>query len=139
MNYTEDNRKHLEFLQNTITRMNTNSFQLKGLAITLIAALFTVFATTKNILHIILILPLIVIFWFLDAYYLLQERKVRSIYQYVAGIKNDIKILPYDFPLASIKGNGCSYPESFFSGTTMGLYLPIFILVSMIILFAIFM
>jgi hypothetical protein len=29
-----DKKQHLEFFQNIITRMNTNSFQIKGLGIT---------------------------------------------------------------------------------------------------------
>jgi hypothetical protein len=36
----ENKRKHLEFIQGVITRMNTSSFLIKGWTITLVSALF---------------------------------------------------------------------------------------------------
>jgi len=38
------NEKHLECIQNSITRMNQCSFQMKGWAITLASALIALFA-----------------------------------------------------------------------------------------------
>ena len=48
--YTEDRRQHLAFIQDVITRMNSNSFSLKGLMITIVAALvpFTVNDDNKD-------------------------------------------------------------------------------------------
>ena len=45
--------KHLEFIQSTITRMNQNSFQIKGWMITLVSALLAHYARAclKNILN----------------------------------------------------------------------------------------
>jgi len=40
--------KHLEFIQNVITRMNTNSFQIKGWCIVIASALLAIFASTKD-------------------------------------------------------------------------------------------
>lgn len=40
--------KHLEFIQNVITRMNTNSFQLKGWSIVIVADFLAIYASTKN-------------------------------------------------------------------------------------------
>jgi hypothetical protein len=40
--------KHLEFIQNVITRMNTNSFQIKGWSIVIVSALMAVYASTQN-------------------------------------------------------------------------------------------
>ena len=71
-----DKLKHLEFIQNIITRMNTNSFQMKGWAIAIVSATLALYAATRNdCLILIGIFPSIV-FWFLDAYYLTQERKL---------------------------------------------------------------
>lgn len=42
------NEKHLEFIQNIITRMNTNSFQIKGWAVTIVYALLAIYASSKN-------------------------------------------------------------------------------------------
>ncbi|MEI6143079.1 MAG: hypothetical protein WCP85_27625 [Mariniphaga sp.] len=95
----EDKRQHLEFLQNIITRMNTNSFQLKGLAITLVTALMAIYASTQNVIFIFLGMPPTILFWFLDSYYLQQERKFRGVYNDVTGLKDIIKIRPYEMPI----------------------------------------
>jgi len=38
----QETMQHLEFIQNVITRMNTNSFQIKGMAITIVSALIAI-------------------------------------------------------------------------------------------------
>ena len=42
----ENKIKHLEFIQSTITRMNQNSFQIKGWMITLVSALLALYASS---------------------------------------------------------------------------------------------
>jgi len=87
----EEKIKHLEFIQNIITRMNTNSFQIKEWTVALVTAILALYASTKNSCFILLgILPSF-LFWFLDAYYLTQERKFRGIYNDVAGIEENPK------------------------------------------------
>ncbi len=86
--------KHLEFIQNVITRMNTNSFQIKGWSIIIVSALMAIYAPTQsNYFFLIAVFPTS-IFWFLDAYYLNQERKFRGLYNDVAGVtdKKEIKL-----------------------------------------------
>lgn len=70
---SQPNIKHLEFTQSVITRMNTNSFQLKGWTVTIVAALLAIFASTKNELFILVSLFPVCVFWTLDSYYLMQE------------------------------------------------------------------
>ncbi len=75
--------KHLEFIQSIINRMARNSFFLKGWSVTLVAAIFAL--STKDgstALIPIAYLPAI-IFWFLDAYFLRQERLYRNLYNHV--------------------------------------------------------
>lgn len=88
MSEQNEKLKHLEFLQNVITRMNRNSFQLKGWAITIVSAILALAASTKNydILYAGLLAP--VVFWFLDAYYLHQERKYRALYEDAAELSD---------------------------------------------------
>jgi len=64
--------KHLEFIQNVIDRMASNSSTLKGWCITVVTALLTL-TTTNNGYYIVLVYP-IVMFWLLDAYFLRLER-----------------------------------------------------------------
>jgi len=76
--------KHLEFIQAVINRMAANSFLLKGWAITLAAAGFALAAqqsTPRYILAVVLVAT--VILWWLDAYYLRQERLFRRLYDAV--------------------------------------------------------
>jgi len=83
---------HLQFIQNTITRMNTNSFQIKVVAGTIIGA-FIAFMFDKGKefepYASIALLVLIGLFWCLDAYFLSLERKFRDLYK---KITNKIRI-----------------------------------------------
>ena len=76
---TAERLKFLEFIQNIITRMNANSFQIKAMCIAVISAF----------------LPLMLC-CFLDTYYLWQERKFRILYDEVRKGKNDIENLNLD-------------------------------------------
>ena len=76
-----DNKlKHLEFIHNTINRMSTNSFIVKGWTITLISALFILAQKDSNTTYAILTYFAVPIFWYLNAFFLLQERRYRSLY-----------------------------------------------------------
>lgn len=121
----EDKKKHLEFIQNIITRMNTNSFQIKGMTITIVTALFAIYAASPNILFICISIIPSIIFWFLDAYYLQQERKFRGVYKCVAGISNDFEIKPFDMPINLFKNKEYSFWYVFWSPTIAWLYLSI--------------
>ncbi len=77
--------KHLEFIQNVITRMNTNSFMIKGWAVTLVAALFALSAKEANTkFYIIAFIP-IVAFWILDGFFIATERRFRDLYKDAAS------------------------------------------------------
>ena len=131
----EDKRQHLEFIQNIITRMNTNSFQIKGLAITIVTALMAIYASTKNEYFIILGIPPVLLFWFLDSYYLQQERKFRGVYNDVTGLKDKIEIKPYEMPIQKYTKEidiQYSYWNVFFSPTIKWLYFSITLLLLII-------
>ena len=120
------NEKHLEFIQNIITRMNTNSFQIKEWAVGIISALLAIYAASKNEYFILTAIFPAVVFWFLDSYYLSQERKFRGLYNDVAGVSdnpNDIK--PFSMKTELYVVGTYSYWDSFRSPTVSGLYLPV--------------
>jgi len=75
--------KHLEFIQNVITRMNTNSFLIKGWMVTLVSALFALAAKDTDARYAMITFFAVPVFWGLDAFYLAQERKYRSLYDAV--------------------------------------------------------
>ena len=75
--------KHLEMIQSVIERMGNNSFLIKGWSITLVSAIFVVAIQNQDKTSALWTLFPAVIFWFLDGYYLWQERLLRSLYEYV--------------------------------------------------------
>jgi hypothetical protein len=125
----EDKRKHLDYLQAIISRMNANSFQLKNMAIVILSAMFALFTVMpKGLLLFLTGVPLIV-FLLLDAYYLQQEKKFRAMYNDVAGLTNRQKIRPYELSVDKYHGNGCSFWESLFSETIFLFYVPLLVVV----------
>ncbi|GFD93125.1 hypothetical protein KUL156_43070 [Alteromonas sp. KUL156] len=78
--------QHREFVQAVITRMNTNSFQIKGMMITIVAAFLAIYASNPKTIFVILPVPLVCLFWFLDAYYLQLERKFRGVYKDICDL-----------------------------------------------------
>lgn len=83
MDTSSDKHKHLDFVQAAINRMASNLFLLKGWSITLIAALFALAAKDSNKFYVLIAYFPLFIFWFLDGYFLSQERKFRALYDYV--------------------------------------------------------
>lgn len=128
--------KHLEFIQIIITRMNTNSFQIKGWNITIVSAFLAVFASNGNeYLLITAILPPLM-FWFLDSYYLMMERRFRGLYADVGGVsENPKKIKTFamrpNFYTKKIDKK-YSYWNVFRSVTIWPIYLFIIILLSIL-------
>jgi len=118
----EEKRQHLEFIQNVITRMNTNSFQIKGMAVTIVSALMAIYATTTNVAFVFLGIVPTLLFWFLDTYYLQQERKFRGVYNNASGLKNDVEIKLYEMPIQKFKGGQYCFCKVFISKTIIWLY-----------------
>lgn len=77
--------KHLEFLQNVITRMNSNSFLIKGWSVTIVSALFALASKDANINYVLVSYIAIPIFWILDGFYISQERQYRDLYKEVTN------------------------------------------------------
>jgi hypothetical protein len=126
----DEKLKHLEFIQNIITRMNTNSFQIKGLVITIVSALLAIYAATPKLLLIFLGIPPAFLFWFLDSYYLQQERKFRGVYNDVTGITGKIKVKLYAMPIKEYTkklDKKYGYWNVFFSKTIFPLYFSIIV------------
>ena len=117
--------KHLEFIQATITRMNQNSFQIKGWMITIVSALLALYANSKNVMYIFIAVVPVIVFWMLDAYYLQQERKFRGIYNDVAGISSEdsnIVIKDFEMPIQKYQCGKYCYFNVLISKTILPLY-----------------
>ena len=114
-----DNKiKHLEFIQSTITRMNQNSFQIKGWMITIVSALLALYARSEKKLYIFIAIVPAIVFWFLDAYYLQQERRFRGVYNDVADLStenNRVNVREFEMPIQKYKGGKYCYFRVLFS------------------------
>lgn len=115
--------QHLEFIQNIINRMNTNSFQIKEWMITIVSALLALYASSSNIIYIFVAIAPTLVFWFLDSYYLQQERKFRGLYDDVVNPEKSIPSFSMD--ISKYVGGRYKFCESLFSKTTALLYLII--------------
>jgi len=77
MSSQDDLHQALEQVQNIIDRQASNSFKLKGWSVSLIVVALLFRSSDYQI--IVAFIPLVG-FWYLDAYYLREERKYRRLY-----------------------------------------------------------
>lgn len=121
----ENKRKHLEFIQNTISRMSGNLFFLRGWTITLITGLFALSASKGTYDgYILLAYFLLAIFWILDGYFLAQERRYRCLYDEVRKLDEN-KI---DFSMKTRKYQSewrNTWFGSMLSATLLWFYIPL--------------
>ncbi len=73
--------KYIEILQAAISRMNSNSFSIKGWSVTLLSAIIAVAVSLKNVQFVYVAIVPCLLFWVLDSIYLQQERKFVVIYR----------------------------------------------------------
>lgn len=130
---TEAKLKHLEFIQNVIARMNTNSFLIKGWAITLIAALFALAAKDSDEGYVLITWVVLPAFWGLDGYFLAVERRFTMLYDAVRACPPES---PVDFDMHTesyAKGKG-SWVCSVFS-VTLGVFYGTAVLATLLVRF----
>ena len=75
--------KHLEFIEGVINRLATNSFQMKGWSVVLVAAILVLLARENRLEAAYIALAPILVLWALDGYFLWQERLYRALYNHV--------------------------------------------------------
>lgn len=126
--------KHLEMIQAVISRMASNSFSLKGWAVTLVAGVFALSNKDANEFYFLIAYIPIIVFWGLDAYYLLQERLFRALYNKIrklndAEIDFDMDISPVSFH----KGRN-TYCRCLISKTILCFYLPLALISAVIVI-----
>ncbi len=72
--------KEADIVQGTIRRMASNSFLIKGWVITLVVGSVALGLAGWNVT---ILVAAVIMFWYLDAYYLRQERMFRELYNWV--------------------------------------------------------
>lgn len=130
----ENKHKHLDYIQGVINRMASNSFSLKGWAVTLIAGIFVLAGKdTDKMYFLVAYIPLLV-FWGLDAFYLLKEKLYRALYNKVRTM-NDAEIdFDMNIDLDEFKTDKNTWLCCLFSKTELLFYLPLAIVSTGIII-----
>lgn len=82
--------KELDLIQAVVTRLAQNSFYVKGWSITLVSVVLALgkdqlLTTAHRPWLLSLVLVVWLAFWYLDAYFLRQERLFRKLYEYVVA------------------------------------------------------
>ena len=85
----ENKLKHLEFIQGVINRLASNSFQMKGWSVVLVAAILVLLAREGRLDAAFIALGPVLVFWGLDGYFLWQERLYRALYDHVRTLDED--------------------------------------------------
>jgi hypothetical protein len=127
----DDQRKHLEMIQAVITRLAGNSFVIRGWSVTLVSALFALAAKDADRAFVVVSYFPCVLFWCLDAYYLSQERKFRSLYNSVRQASGT----DYEMDTKNTAKPRDSWPRAFFSATTILFHGAIIVAISIVMLF----
>lgn len=125
-------------IQGIINRMANNSFLLKGWAVSIVAGIFALAGKTTNNMYILFTVVPIIIFYFLDAYYLQQERLYRVLYEKVrlmdeSEIDFDLKASTSDDMNKNSRYSSCLKAKAVFI-----FYLPLAIADIIIILLIVF-
>jgi len=130
MGYTKEELKEfmlkeIEIIQDIIKRMAFNSFMIKGWTITLVAVTLLLRGSEYQVL--IAFIPILV-FWFLDAYFLWQERLYRRLYNWVIKNRTNTDQYLFDMNAYRFKNEEQSRLRIMFSITLGWFYGSIFIL-----------
>ena len=130
MNYKKEELKEfmlkeIEIIQDIIRRMAFNSFMIKGWTITLVAVTLLLRGSKYQVF--IAFIPLFV-FWFLDAYFLWQERLYRRLYNWVIKNRMNTDEYLFDMNVYRFKDEEQSKIRIMFSITLGWFYGSIFIL-----------
>ncbi|MEM1055030.1 MAG: hypothetical protein AAGI52_05850 [Bacteroidota bacterium] len=75
--------KHLEMLQAIISRMSSNSLDVKGWSVTVSMSLLVLVLANDIKGGIVVTITILILFWLVDSYYLAVERAFRELFQLV--------------------------------------------------------
>ena len=125
---------HLEMIQGVINRMGSNSFALKGWSVTLVAGIFALASKDANKMFFLITYIPIIIFWGLDAYYLLKERQYRKLFEKVKNTNEDAIDFNMNVCTAGSKMKEYQFCKCVFSKSEVCFYFPIAILCAVVII-----
>ena len=131
MEVNESRIRYLEAIQRVIDRLSNTSFILKGWAVSLGAGLTALAASGTNQGYVLIAYIPIVVFWFLDAYYLMMERQYRGLFEENADLSQKLE----SFSIKRQKGDIELYVRALISITMLLTYIPLIAATVIIMLF----
>lgn len=108
MEANESRIRYLEAIQRVIDRLSNTSFILKGWAVSLVAGLMALAASGSDQRYVLIAYIPIVVFWFLDAYFLMMERQYRELFSRNVDFAQPLEC----FSLMRPKGNIHIYTQA---------------------------
>lgn len=131
---TDSKIKHLQIIQDVITRMNRNSFQIKGVAIAVLAGVFTVYSKIPNNWFLAAALIPTIFFWILDSYYLHQERKYIGLYNDLINDEKSKDIKAFTMDVSGYTWGRYMVIRAMFVSVNSFAYLTVIALLSVLII-----
>ena len=132
METNESRIRYLEAIQRVIDRLSNTSFILKGWAVSLVAGLMALAASGTNHGYVLVAYIPTVVFWLLDAYFLMMERQYRKLFEENMNLSQEVSC----FTLKRKKATFPMFTEAALSITMLLTYVPLIgaILIAMFIL-----
>jgi hypothetical protein len=127
-NLSDQHIKHLEFIQGVIGRLASDSFLMKGWALTISGAFFGFSAKDVDWRVALVGLMPLVVFWGLDGYFLSRERMFRALYDAVRKGDSNVELFSMDYIKFKRRGPASNgWRDSLWSHTVAWFYIPILI------------
>lgn len=126
-----DKKHHIDLVEAQILRMSENSKQMKTWCFALVTGAVGIYVQTNNWRFLWIGFIAIFLFAWLDAYYLLLERKFRCVYK---DIVRDA-ISPYDMPLDNYKKGVKNHLDPIISVSIWPFYLIAIIVLAILLKF----
>ena len=132
METNESRIRYLEAIQRVIDRLSNTSFILKGWAVSLVAGLMALAASGTNHGYVLVAYIPTVVFWLLDAYFLMMERQYRKLFEENMDLSQEVNC----FTLKRKKATFPMFTEAALSITMLLTYVPLIgaILIAMFVL-----
>lgn len=119
--------KHLEFLEGIISRMNHNSFQIKGWMVTAELAILGFYLSNKNCKILLCAGVLAILCCLMDAFYLAREREAKRLYSRIVEDSDDVDV--FQINLREKRGRLQGIPKALSSFSVWPVYLCIFVFI----------
>lgn len=127
-----DSRQYILMLQEIITRMANNSSNCKIWTVTIVAAMMGLALTTQSLRELLfpVVLIPIIVFYYLDSYYLGLENNFRNLQRaYINKLKSDLDcsfdIYDFNFRAIATNKNGKCLKKALKSTATWPMYLAL--------------